>query len=136
MVRAAGTVVETDSPHDRTRWWTFGGLKANAALATLLTGKEGTIPHFDNYFVEIPGSPGLREIEQRLKAIRLHTPGEPTSDPDLPGKVKFWECLPNDLQSRFMRARFTDAECAQTLLSGSRVYLDRNDDQIVDSRPA
>ena len=31
-VRAAGRVVETDTQAGRTRWWTFGGLKANYSL--------------------------------------------------------------------------------------------------------
>jgi ATP-dependent helicase Lhr and Lhr-like helicase len=136
VVRPAGTVVETDSKHDRTRWWTFGGVKANASLATLLKAGDGTIPRFDNYFVDIPGRLGVQETEQRLKTVRLHASGDPTPDLDLPGRVKFWECLPNDLQSRFVRSRFTDAECAHRVLSGPRIYLELADDQIFqDARP-
>lgn len=36
FVRAARLVIEAEARNDRARWWTFGGLKANASLAAML----------------------------------------------------------------------------------------------------
>jgi ATP-dependent Lhr-like helicase len=51
VARSAGSVVETDARNGGTRWWTFGGLKANASLAAVLRMRDGVVPRFDNYFV-------------------------------------------------------------------------------------
>jgi ATP-dependent Lhr-like helicase len=64
VARAGGSVIETDARNDRTRWWTFGGLKANASLAAVLRSRNGVAPRFDNYFVEILGATGRVETEE------------------------------------------------------------------------
>jgi hypothetical protein len=56
VARSNGSVVETDARSERTRWWTFGGLKANASRAAVLRTIDGVVPHFDKYFVEILGA--------------------------------------------------------------------------------
>jgi ATP-dependent Lhr-like helicase len=44
VARLGSSVVETDARSNRTRWWTFGGLKANASLAAMLRRKDGVVP--------------------------------------------------------------------------------------------
>lgn len=124
VVRSVGTVVEADSDHDRTMWWTFGGLKANASLAAALKMDGGAVPRFDNYFVELPWALGLLETERRLKAVDLTPSAERHPFIDLPGKVKFWECVPGDLRPHFIKSRFTDAEAAVKILGEPRMYVD------------
>jgi ATP-dependent helicase Lhr and Lhr-like helicase len=120
--RSEGTVLEGDDRNDRVKWWTFGGLKANASLAEMLRRKDGVIPRFDNYFVEILDAGGLQVAEHRLRAIRqeeassLPTVGAPSS------RVKFWECLPEDLRERFTAARFSDPVRATSILSQARLF--------------
>ena len=54
-VRDAGRVVETDTKSSRTRWWTFGGLKANYSLALMLRSEDGAVPGFDNFLLRSRG---------------------------------------------------------------------------------
>jgi ATP-dependent Lhr-like helicase len=127
VARSAGSVVETDTRSDRTRWWTFGGLKANASLAAVLRMRDGVVPHFDNYFVEILGTTGPLEAKKLFDAIRVSDTWGESTDADPPGKIKFWECLPDELRAQFIRSRFADVGTARKLLSESKVYLDRLD---------
>jgi ATP-dependent Lhr-like helicase len=120
VVRPACTVVTSDHG-DRPRWWTFGGLKANASLAAMFARENGGVPRFDNYFVELPKSSMPDMARRRLAELKVsqtgaHLLGEP------PGKVKFWECIPKSLQTRFMESRFTDVERAAEILTEPRLY--------------
>ena len=120
--RSEGTVLEGDDRNSRVKWWTFGGLKANASLAGMLRRKHGVIPRFDNYFVEILDAVGLQDAERRLSAIRQeHASGLPNvGGPS--SRVKFWECLPEHLRDRFTAARFSDPERATSILSQKRLF--------------
>ncbi len=130
VARSRGSVVEIDAKGDRTRWWTFGGLKANASLAAALRRRDGVVPRFDNYFVEILGATGPVETEELFNSVSARNAwGESTSDAP-PGKIKFWECLPDVLRVQFMKSRFADVGSAKKLLSESKVYLDRFDDAL------
>ena len=123
-VRATGRVVETDTHSGRTRWWTFGGLKANYSLALLLRTEDGTVPRFDNFFVEIPNASGLREVEEIVKKLGQRADSSPLVHTDPHGRVKFWDCLPVGLRQRFSTSRFTDTSGAFELLTEPRVHLD------------
>ena len=127
VARPGGSVVETDARSNHTRWWTFGGLKANASLAGVLQRRDGIVPRFDNYFVEILGTTGLAETEELFNAVRAKNEWGDLTSADPPGKTKFWECLPDALRSRFIRSRFADVGSAKQLLSGPKVYLDQFD---------
>jgi ATP-dependent Lhr-like helicase len=117
--RSEGTVLE--DREDRVRWWTFGGLKANASLAGMLPRKDGVIPRFDNYFVEILDAVGLQDAERRLRAMpsqeakSLEAIGSPST------RVKFWECLPEDSRNKFTAARFADPERATNIFLQKRL---------------
>jgi ATP-dependent helicase Lhr and Lhr-like helicase len=120
--RSEGTVLEGDDRNDRVKWWTFGGLKANASLAGMLRRKDGVIPRFDNYFVELLDAGGLQDAERRLRALPLNHAGSlpPIGGPS--SRAKFWECLPEDLRERFTAARFSDPERATSILSQKRLF--------------
>jgi ATP-dependent helicase Lhr and Lhr-like helicase len=124
VARSACSVVETDERNDRRRWWTFGGLKANASLAAMLQRHEGVIPRFDNYSVDILGTSGMMETEKLLEGVRGSDAWEEAAVADPPGKIKFWECLPSGLRAHFIKSRFTDADGGKKVLSQPRTYLD------------
>jgi ATP-dependent helicase Lhr and Lhr-like helicase len=130
VARSAGSVVETDARSDRRRWWTFAGLKANASLAAMLRKNDGVVPRFDNYFVEILGASGLVETQQLLEAVRVNGKWGESTDTDPPGKIKFWECLPDGLRAQFIRSRFTDVESAKKLLAEPISILDHRDQSL------
>jgi ATP-dependent Lhr-like helicase len=123
FVRAARLVIESDAKNDRARWWTFGGFKANASLAAMLRTKDGIVPRFDNYFVDIPLLKQLSEIEERLNGFVSTRHSNGIRDIALPLRIKFWDCLPSDLQAQFTEARFTDVDAAQMILSEPRLYV-------------
>lgn len=127
VARSAGLVVETDTGGAQ-KWWTFGGLKANASLASMLM-RDGVLPRFDNYFVEILRASGIAETEGLLQAAHeMNTPvGSATSDP--PSRIKFWQCIPVELRKKFVSARFFDTEVAKKLLSEPRIYVDQPDNR-------
>jgi hypothetical protein len=91
----------------------------------MLRKDDGALPQFDNYFVELLGASGVVETEKLFEAIRLSDAWGKTTGTDPPGKVKFWECLPDGLRAQFIRSRFADIISAKKLLSESKVYLDQ-----------
>jgi hypothetical protein len=126
-VRAAGRIVETDPQSGRTRWWTFGGLKANYSLALMLRTEDGTVPRFDSFFVEVPGASGLRGVEELLQNVSRRVDSSPLVHTDPPGRVKFWDCLPVRLRQQYSTSRFTDSSAAFELIAEPRVHLDLPD---------
>jgi ATP-dependent Lhr-like helicase len=102
VARSAGQVVETDARGGQ-KWWTFGGLKANASLASMLMRD------------------GVLQAAQELNAPVSSATGDP------PSRIKFWECIPDELRKKFVTSRFFDPEIAKRLLSKSRVYVDQSD---------
>jgi ATP-dependent Lhr-like helicase len=122
IARPACTVITSDRG-ERPRWWTFGGLKANASLAAMLTGENGCVPRFDNYFVELPESSVPDVAGRRLPELNLSQVLDAHESSKPPGKVKFWECIPKSLQARFLQSRFTDVEQAAEILAEPRVYI-------------
>lgn len=121
-VRASGRVVETDAQSGRTRWWTFGGLKANFSLALMLRGDDGRLPRFDNFFVEIPAASRLRAIEQLVQKVSEAAPSSLLPDGYPPRRVKFWDCLPEHLRQHYLTSRFTDSSTALALIAEPRVH--------------
>jgi hypothetical protein len=124
FVKLDQLVIEVLARNDRARWWTFGGLKANASLAAMLRTKDGVVPRFDNYFVDIPRTTRASEVEEQLKGI-VSTP-YPNGIGDIypPARIKFWDCLPVDLQAQFTESRFTDVDTARMILSEPRLHLE------------
>jgi ATP-dependent Lhr-like helicase len=121
-VRASGRVVETDAQSGRTRWWTFGGLKANYSLALMLRSEDEILPRFDNFFVEIPVTGGLRGAEELVQKVRRRGHSSLSLHPDPPGRIKFWDCLPVHLRQQYSKSRFTDFSTALALIAEPRVH--------------
>jgi hypothetical protein len=90
----------------------------------VLRRKDGVVPRFDNYFVEILGATGLVEIEELFDGVRTGNAWGESTSADPPRRIKFWECLPDGLRAQFIRSRFADAGSAKKLLAESKVYLD------------
>ncbi len=122
IARSQATVISSDSAGARAKWWTFGGLMANAALADMITRKGGSVPQFDNYFVEIDSSGSTQSVRGLVEAINPSEVGEssPATAPSI--RIKFWECLPKESKERFIEARFVDRVRALEVLSEPRVY--------------
>jgi ATP-dependent Lhr-like helicase len=104
---------------DGIRWWTFGGLYANAAIASKL--KEGsaysTVPN--NLAIKITGEPSDAAFSGAVHAIRgldadSFLPEVTTKALD---GLKFNACLPPALATRVLQQRMTDREGVRQVLA-------------------
>ena len=81
-------MITSDDKGKLLKWWTFGGLKANASIAAMFATKAGYVPRFDNYSVEIPDSLNIREAEKWFQEVTGRF-DEVRADSEPPGRVKF-----------------------------------------------
>jgi ATP-dependent Lhr-like helicase len=100
------------------RWWTFGGLFANSALAAACKTEAGGPVAPNNLSLKFSNTSGaglLRMIE------RLRQAQDDTIVPDVTAKaldgLKFSECLPPELASTVLRRRMTDERAVQNVLA-------------------
>jgi ATP-dependent Lhr-like helicase len=125
--RTDGLVVETNERNGQMKWWTFGGLRANYSLALMMRTKDGVVPRFDNFFVEIPNVWGLVETERLLQSYAERDSGSQRGvHTDPPGRVKFWDCLPLALRRAFTEARLTDWDGAEEILNKPRIHASKS----------
>ena len=123
IARSDRTVLESDPRRERTRWWTFCGMKGNSWLAARLASTNEPSLRFDNYWVEFPGIFRLAELENSLRDSGRNSDNIPTRTKP-PAKVKFWECLAPEFQLEYLNCRFTDPNSGEVVRAEPRVYLD------------
>ncbi len=94
----------------RTRWWTFGGLKANATLADFVAAKGAAVSSRTNLAVVFSGDVSLENLQGwASEAAALARTLAPTSlAAESAGNVKFAECVPGELLMDMLRHRLTD----------------------------
>jgi ATP-dependent helicase Lhr and Lhr-like helicase len=116
-----GETVWLRSPSNRNvNWWTFGGLRANAALAEYLRSYTSEVT-FDNLALKFNRFFLASELEGAFQSIAT---GAPTPLPEeglqqaIKG-LKFSECLPGDLAAEMLRVRLTDSQSVPFILSES-----------------
>lgn len=103
-----GTALVQDAP-SRVRWWTWAGLRANAALADGLTAAGNRVFSRDNFSVVVRAQSAL-EVSAAIERLKASAPGpEPTSlvDEAIDG-LKFSACVPEDLARAMLRRRLSD----------------------------
>jgi ATP-dependent helicase Lhr and Lhr-like helicase len=61
-----GTTAVVQSPEGRLAWWTFAGLRANAALAAGLRERGVTVGRVDNYAIALAAGVTSREVEDAI----------------------------------------------------------------------
>jgi len=123
FANARSTVVCSEAGNRESTWWTFGGQKANATLAQLITQEGGTVSTFDNYAIELKFHPNFKTANTFLESVARSLVRDCVTFATTPSsKVKFWECLPVDLQERFLTARYFDISEASSILSEPRSY--------------
>ena len=93
-----------------TTWWTFGGGRANAALAQELARRTGARVTSDNFAVRFPVKFDARAAEQLVQDLVDVVPEQiiPQASEQALDGLKFSECLPLDLATRVVQARLSD----------------------------
>ncbi len=90
------------------RWWTFAGLRANAALAAALGDLVSTSQVRDNLAIPLRAGVGGEEVRRRLDEVGARDVSVPVSAQQLT-ELKFGACLPAELATRLIAARARDA---------------------------
>jgi ATP-dependent Lhr-like helicase len=104
---------------DATRWWTFGGLYANAAIAARLTEEHRYAVAPNNLAIKIGGEPSDSAIVNAIQAIRALDAEKlvPNVTTKALEGLKFSACLPPDLATRVLQLRMTDSDAVRRVLA-------------------
>jgi ATP-dependent helicase Lhr and Lhr-like helicase len=105
----------------RATWWTFGGMRANAALAQSLRQSTGLYVSFDNLAIRVDGNLSPEAFSGALRSTRE---GASASIPKIPVDeavegLKFSQCLPVCLAEEMLRERLRDAPALISVVSES-----------------
>ena len=104
---------------DAVRWWTFGGLYANAAIASRLKAEHRYAVAPNNLAIKIAGEPSDKAIINAIHAIRALD--AETLVPEVTTKalegLKFSACLPPELASRVLQRRMADSDAVRRVLA-------------------
>jgi ATP-dependent Lhr-like helicase len=104
---------------DGIRWWTFGGLYANAAIAARLKAERGYAVAPNNLAIKIAGEPSDSAIVNTIHAIRALD--AETLVPEVTTKavegLKFNACLPPELARRVLQRRMADGDAVRRVLA-------------------
>lgn len=101
---------------DAVRWWTFGGLRANASLMAALGPLIGaTRP--DNFVVTLDAERATADsLREAAAAIDVGHLPEPVGAAQFADDLKFSECLPHDIARAVAVARLEDQVSCTSLL--------------------
>lgn len=99
------------------RWWTFAGLRANAALAAALGPLATPRERPDNLSIPVRRDASSADIRFRFESLHSDTtPVAPLAQDALDG-LKFSACVPSELAHRMLRRRLADPEGVRTVLA-------------------
>lgn len=114
--REARTTLVRDTTRSRSRWWTFGGARANRALAAQLDAAGTATMAVDDLGIGLRSSIPLDELVAVAEAIapaELHAP----VDKRRLDTVKFGSCVPDTRLEQMLAARDADLDGRAQVLS-------------------
>jgi ATP-dependent helicase Lhr and Lhr-like helicase len=97
------------------RWWTFGGLSANAALATWLRERTAQAVAPNNLAIKLGSGvldSGLEGLLRELRDVPAETLLPQVSDDAVDG-LKFTACLPKELARQVLQMRMMDVPAVE-----------------------
>jgi ATP-dependent Lhr-like helicase len=111
------------------RWWTFAGLRANAALTELLGSLAKPGARAQNLCVQLCDGAQLTDVEERLRSIDAAQAEAcvPLSDDALEG-LKFAECLPEATARSVLEARLADPASVRACLEEKVRFVSISDE--------
>ena len=113
---------------DCTRWWTFGGGRANTLLAALLQDRLGEKVSANNLAVQFTGDAALSDVGIRNAIRELGEPGAISyararallPESALARLSKFQPCFPDEVEEELAVRKQLDVEGAQALIQALR----------------
>jgi ATP-dependent Lhr-like helicase len=112
----SGRTAVATGPDGRVRWWTFGGLHANAPIAAGLRDLGGRTGRVDNFSIALEGElpeGWLDVLRTRAEAGDLRS----RVDERAVRGLKFNQCLPSEVAGRVLSARMTDGAAIGEVLA-------------------
>jgi ATP-dependent Lhr-like helicase len=100
-------------------WWTFAGLRANAALADYLRRGGVDASKADNFRIHLGDAVATAALEGELRSAAAAGPGAmrtPIEEKTIE-ELKFSECLPRQVAVRALQERLTDRSGITSTLS-------------------
>ena len=115
------TTALTSQSEGRTYWWTFAGLRANAALSDAMRDLSGADALADNLAIKIEGGTKAEKVESIRAAVRQNPPrGGSCAEVEKAIKdLKFSVCLPTNLAESMLSIRLSDPEAVTKTLDQS-----------------
>ena len=94
------------------QWWTFGGSRANAALAWELRRERGKAVGHDSFVLKFDASETLQDAGAAITAVRKRGASEilPPADESAIDGLKFSQCLPRELALEMLGRRLQETE--------------------------
>lgn len=121
-VRDGRTLLMRDE-RNRSRWWTFAGGRANAALAAGLEDHGVRVTGLDDLSVGLAGFASATALDEATDALQLTPPAASAQASELES-LKFSDCLPLELGLEVISRRRADPEAVRVALSEPRDVWD------------
>ncbi len=117
-IEEGATILEADA--DRTKWWTFGGARANTALEARLRESGLRTSNVDDLSISMAGSCSAGQLDDALAGVDPRALSPPF-DARRAKDVKFSAALPVAATVEMLRRRNLDVAGVQTVLAEPRV---------------
>ena len=113
------STVAVQSGAGETEWWTFGGIRANAAIAQQLSQTAHCRVDHDSFPLSFEPSAKLQDVEDAIRLVAKQDVDcmYPEIDDSAIDGLKFSECLPNDLAVEMLEGRLQDSGAVRHVLS-------------------
>ena len=105
-----------DDVRPATRWWTFAGGKANAALAVGLDDAGIRTTGVDDLSIGVGRQLAVGDLAAAIETMKASLPQARVDHRELEG-LKFADCLPTDLAMEILARRRADPDAVYTTLA-------------------
>jgi ATP-dependent Lhr-like helicase len=106
-------------------WWTFGGLRANAALADFFRRRGLDTAKADNFRIHFGSSVATTDLENHLHELTrtaVESFRSPVEETTIEG-LKFSQCLPRETAVKELQERLTDRPAITSVLAEPVVFV-------------
>ena len=103
-----------DDERNRSRWWTFGGGRANRAIAAALDAAAVATMSVDDLGIGLRTRAAASDVKEAASGATTSTT---PADPRRRTAVKFGSCLADDEVDRMLAARDQDAAGVDAVLA-------------------